>query len=268
MAESTQQRERKDPILARIQALQEADKSKVIKVRSRRVKIRKEYVGHTIGVFNGRDYENVRIQDEMVGRTLGKVAPRLRPTAQSRYLRGSARKMRQVAALIERHPVEDALSILNFTPKKAAFQLAKTLKSAVANKLSLEGTAHLNPEDLWVSRVVIDDAPMAGRIRFRSMGRVYRIRKKYCHLGIYLEQRAGAPTAEETARPAATRKAGETGEEDTAKTAGKKKTGAKTRKPARKVAAGKPARKAGAKKATKAVAAKKKTKAPAKKSEK
>jgi large subunit ribosomal protein L22 len=98
-----------------------------------------------------------------------------------------ARKMRRVGALVKGLAVEKALNVLNFTPKIAAVHMAKVLKAAVANKLSLEGTAHLDPEHLILTNVVVNEAPTAKRIRYRSMGRVYRIRKRYCHLAIYLD---------------------------------------------------------------------------------
>jgi len=187
MAQQAEQRTYKDPVLAQIKALEEADRRKVLKTRARRARIRKEYVGHTIGVFNGHNYTNVRVTEEMVGRMFGKVAPRIKPTAQSRFVSISPRKMRQAGDLIRGLPVEEALAVLQFTPRVAAFHMAKTLKSAIANKLSLEGTANLNPEHLLVGQVQIGAAPTAKRIRFRSMGRIYRVRKRYCHLAIYLD---------------------------------------------------------------------------------
>ena len=95
--------------------------------------------------------------------------------------------MRLVANLVKGLPVEKALNVLNFTPKIGRVHMAKTLKSAVANKLSVEGTDHLNPEDcLIMSIIVVNEAPTAKRIRFQSMGRVFRIRKRYCHLTIVI----------------------------------------------------------------------------------
>jgi len=209
MAESTQQRKRPDPILEQIKAQESADVARPVRCRTRRTKIRPEYVGHTIAVFNGREYTKVRIKPDMVGKSLAKVAPQERPTARARFVHVGHRKMRQVAALVADKPVEEALGILNYLPKKAAIILAKTLKSAVANKLSLEGTSHLSPEDLRVRQVTVDEAPTAKRIRFRSMGRIYRLRKHYSHIGVFLETRAGAPTAAEAsgkARPKAAAK--------------------------------------------------------------
>jgi len=98
--------------------------------------------------------------------------------------------MRLVADLVKGMPIEKALNILNFTPRIAAHHLAKTLKSAAANALSLEGTDQLRPEDLFVKNIMVDSAPTAKRIRFQSMGRIYRYRKRFCHLTVILEEQA------------------------------------------------------------------------------
>jgi large subunit ribosomal protein L22 len=95
--------------------------------------------------------------------------------------------MRLVADLVKGMPVEQALGVLHFSPRVAARHIAKTIKSAAANALSLEGTDNLKPEDLVVRSITVDAAPTAKRIRFQSMGRVYRIRKRYCHLTVKVE---------------------------------------------------------------------------------
>ena len=170
----------------------------------------------------------------------------IKSTARLKYVSIPPRKMRLVANMVKGMPVEKALNILNFTPRIAAHHIAKTLKSAAANALSTEGTDTLKPEDLTVKKIIVDEAPTAKRIRFQSMGRVFRYRKRFCHLTIELE---GNAEAKEAARPAKTR----------AKKADKEETPAKTaKKPAAK------AKKTPAKKTAK-TPAKKTTKAPAKK---
>jgi len=261
MAQQTQPRKRQDLILTKIQSLEQADRKKIIKTRTRRAKIREEYVGHTLGVFNGQGYTNVQITSEMIGRTLGKVAPRVTPTARAKFLSISPRKMRQVGNLVKGLPVEKALDVLNFTPKIAAHHMAKTLKSAVANKLSLEGTAQLDPEHLVVSQIVVGAGPTAKRIQYRSMGRVYRIRKRYCHLDIYLEvderkQRAaetkveGKATKKKAASRAKKASAKAAAKVTKTKTTAKKKTATGTKTTAKKTAV----KKTAAKKSTKASA--------------
>lgn len=108
-------------------------------------------------------------------------------TAKLRYLSIPPRKMRLVADSVKGMPVEKALGILNFTPKIAARHLAKTVKSAAANALSQEGTDHLRPEALVVKNIIVEKAPTAKRIRFRSMGRVFRVYKRFCHLTVMVE---------------------------------------------------------------------------------
>ncbi len=108
-------------------------------------------------------------------------------TARLRYLSIPPKKMRLMANLVKGLPVEKALNILNFTPKIAAHHIAKTLKSAAANALSVEGTDHLRPENLLIKKITVDAAPTAKRIRFQSMGRAFRYRKRFCHLTVVLE---------------------------------------------------------------------------------
>jgi large subunit ribosomal protein L22 len=108
-------------------------------------------------------------------------------TARLRYLSIPPKKMRLMANLVKGLPVEKALNILNFTPKIAAHHIAKTVKSAAANALSVEGTDHLRPENLLIKKITVDAAPTAKRIRFQSMGRAFRYRKRFCHLTVVLE---------------------------------------------------------------------------------
>lgn len=123
-------------------------------------------------------------------------------TARLRFLSIPPRKMRLVADNIKGLPVEKALAILNFTPKIAARHLAKSVKSAAANALSSEGTDNLHPEDLVVKNIIVDAAPTQKRIRFRSMGRVFRVFKRHCHVTVYVE---GHTDSEEMAKPAASK---------------------------------------------------------------
>ncbi len=142
-------------------------------------------------------------------------------TARLKYVSIPPRKMRLVAKLVKGLPVEKALDILNFTPKIAAHHMAKTLKSAAANALSLEGTDNLRPEDLFVKNIIVDVAPTQKRVRFQSMGRVFRYRKRFSHLTIILEEQVQPIKA--AAPQATTKKAAE-------ETAGEKKKPAKTSK--------------------------------------
>jgi large subunit ribosomal protein L22 len=129
----------------------------------------------------------------MVGKSLAKVLDKKgTPTAKLRFISIPPRKMRLVADMVKGMPIEKAIDTLNFTPRIAAHHLAKTLKSAATNLLSEEGTDHLHPEDLVVKNITVDPAPTAKRIQFQSMGRVFRIKKRFCHVSIWLDMNAEA----------------------------------------------------------------------------
>ena len=149
--------------------------------------------------------------------------------ARIKYLKISPKKMRLVADLIKDKPVEDALNILNFTPRAAAHHLAKTVKAAAANAISGVGTAKLKAEDLHVSKVMVDSAPTAKRIRFQTMGRVYRIRKRYCHVLVEVEGEPEPETVKTKSRRSkkATEDKSESGLKKTAKGKTKKAGGEK-----------------------------------------
>lgn len=103
------------------------------------------------------------------------------------------RKMRIVADLVKGMPVEKALDTLTFTRRAAAYHIAKVIRSAAANALSSEGTERLHPEDLKIKTISVDQAPSMKRIRFQSMGRVFRYRKRHSHLTVVVEGKMMAP---------------------------------------------------------------------------
>lgn len=112
--------------------------------------------------------------------------------ARARFVRGSARKMRQVIDLVRGKPVNEALNMLSMLPKSAAQPVRKTVQSAAANALAAEGTAHLKAEDLRIALISVDGGPSMKRIRPMGMGRAYRISKPLCHLTVVLEGEASA----------------------------------------------------------------------------
>ena len=104
--------------------------------------------------------------------------------ARARYIRGSARKMRQVMDLVRGKNVEDALNILRFTHKKNAVILEKIIRSAVANAQNIYGDKVHDPNELSIVDAQCGEGPIMKRIRARAMGRAYRIRKRTCHVKI------------------------------------------------------------------------------------
>ena len=120
--------------------------------------------------------------------------------AQAKWVRTSARKARLVAEHIRGRPVAEARAVLAFTPRAAAREMEKVLRSAVANAES-NPALHWNGDDLVVAAVYVDEGPTLKRWRARARGRVARIRKRTCHITIKVAQAPVAVTAEATPAP-------------------------------------------------------------------
>ena len=105
--------------------------------------------------------------------------------ATAKYVRISPRKARIVAEIIKGKPVEDALNILKFTPKKAARIINKVLNSALANA---EQNYSLDVDNLYVKQVRVDGGPSWKRIQPRAMGRAYRILKRTSHITVIVDE--------------------------------------------------------------------------------
>ncbi|CCO25258.1 50S ribosomal protein L22 [Maridesulfovibrio hydrothermalis] len=103
----------------------------------------------------------------------------------AKYMRISPRKVRLVAENIKGKPVEEALNILKFTPKKGAEMLSKVLYSAVANAEQIPG---VDVDSLRVDTVKIDGGPTWKRIQPRAMGRAYRILKRTSHITVVVKE--------------------------------------------------------------------------------
>lgn len=93
----------------------------------------------------------------------------------------SAQKARLVADQIRGKGVEEALELLTFSPKKAAFLIKKVLNSAIANAEHNEG---VDVDELRVSSICVDEGMMLKRISPRAKGRADRILKRSCHITV------------------------------------------------------------------------------------
>lgn len=151
-----------------------------------------------------------------------------------KYARISPFKVREVTREIQGLPVSAALDVLAFTPKKAAFLINKTLKSAIANA---ENNANLKADGLVVKEAVVGEGPTFKRMMARARGSGSRILKRTSHIRIVLSDEIEIATRE-------TRRAKRKAEEKAAKqdvegagTKAKSSTkGKKTAKPKRKAA--------------------------------
>jgi large subunit ribosomal protein L22 len=101
--------------------------------------------------------------------------------ASVRGARMSAQKGRLVADLVRGKPVDKALNILAFTPRKAAGVIRKLLESAIANAEHNDGA---DIDELRVTRIFVEQGPTLRRFAARAKGRGTRISKKSCHIYI------------------------------------------------------------------------------------
>lgn len=99
--------------------------------------------------------------------------------AKLRFARISAQKGRLVADQIRGLPVERALQLLEFSPKKAAVMIKKVLESAIANA---EHNAGADVDELKVSRIWVDEGPAYKRFSPRARGSANRILKRTSHI--------------------------------------------------------------------------------------
>jgi large subunit ribosomal protein L22 len=98
-----------------------------------------------------------------------------------RGARISAQKTRLVADQIRGLPVDKALNVLTFSPKKAAGIVKKVVLSAIANAEHNEGA---DIDELKVKSIYIDKAASLKRFTARAKGRGNRIEKQSCHITV------------------------------------------------------------------------------------
>jgi large subunit ribosomal protein L22 len=93
----------------------------------------------------------------------------------------SPQKARLVADQVRGLPVEKALNVLMFSPKKAAGIVRKVLESAIANAEHNEGA---DIDELKVSAIYVNEARTLKRFRARAKGRGTRILKRNSHITV------------------------------------------------------------------------------------
>jgi large subunit ribosomal protein L22 len=108
----------------------------------------------------------------------------MRVSAVLRGTRLSAQKGRLVADQIRGLPVDRALNILTFSPKKGAVIIKKVLESAIANAEHNEGA---DIDELKVATICVDEGSTMKRFRARAKGRGARILKPTCHITVTVE---------------------------------------------------------------------------------
>ncbi len=110
--------------------------------------------------------------------------------ATAKYIRTSAQKAGLVMDLIRGRDVNAALALLQFSRKGVARDIAKVLRSAIANAQQKEGFGG-DVDRLVVEACFADQGPSMKRIRPAPMGRAFRIVKRTAHLTVRVAEKAG-----------------------------------------------------------------------------
>ncbi len=132
-------------------------------------------------------------------------------TAKHRYADVAPRKMRPLASMIRGMNVDEAIEALKFMPNRGARLIEAVVKSAVGNATD-QGARSV--EDLVVSEIRIDGAPMFKRIQPRARGTAFGIKRRLAHIIVTvvdqeaLDAATAAPTQTAAAVPAPTPVAG------------------------------------------------------------
>src|SRR5271170_392803 len=105
----------------------------------------------------------------------------------TRHVRLSPQKMRLVCDLIPGKRVDQALSILEFTPKRGAKVVSKTLLAAVANARDQQ---NVDEDRLYVKRAVADTGPTWKRSMQRAHMHATPILKHTSHVTVVVDEAA------------------------------------------------------------------------------
>jgi large subunit ribosomal protein L22 len=110
----------------------------------------------------------------------------MKVSAKLSHLRIAPRKVRLLADLIRGKKVREAQTVLGFTVKKGSLPVLKLLNQAVNSAVN---NFQLEPENLYISKISVDEGPKYKRWRPRSRGQAYEIQKKTSHISLVLDEK-------------------------------------------------------------------------------
>lgn len=119
--------------------------------------------------------------------------------ALAKGVRMSPRKTGVVAALVRGRTVEEALTILEHTPRRSADVVARVIKSAKANA---EHNHNFKPNTLFITEITVTPGPRLKRYRPAARGRALPYQKKSSHIRVVVdgEKRVAKKPATKTAK--------------------------------------------------------------------
>ncbi|MBQ1384138.1 MAG: 50S ribosomal protein L22 [Firmicutes bacterium] len=106
--------------------------------------------------------------------------------AVAKYVRMSPSKLKPVADLVRGKDLQEALTILKFTPGKSAELVEKVVQSAGANA---ENNFEMDPAKCYVAEIYVNQGPTMKRWRAGAQGRAGKILKRSSHIGVVLKER-------------------------------------------------------------------------------
>ncbi len=106
-------------------------------------------------------------------------------TSVARFVRGSERKARLVADMIRGLPVDRAMTALNFSDKRAAVAVRKSLSAAIADAEQADADVGA----LVVAESRVDGGPIIKRFQPKDRGRAHPIKKRLSHIVIGVEEK-------------------------------------------------------------------------------
>lgn len=129
--------------------------------------------------------------------------PKMEVKARASFIRSSPRKLRLVASVIKEFSLDEALTFLENSPKRASLPLLRVVKQAVANATKNLG---LEKESLKLKKIEIGEGPTYKRWRAVSRGRAHGIQKRTSHITVVLEGEKAAGRKVARARKPARKK--------------------------------------------------------------
>ena len=106
--------------------------------------------------------------------------------AVAKYVRMSPTKLAPITDLVRGKDLQEALTILKFTPGKASELVEKVVQSAAANA---ENNHDMDPSKLYVAEIYANKGPTMKRWRAGAQGRAGKILKRSSHIGVTLKER-------------------------------------------------------------------------------
>ena len=106
--------------------------------------------------------------------------------AVAKYVRMSPSKLKPIADLVRGKSLDEALTILKFTPGKGSEIFEKVVLSAAANA---ENNHEMNRDELYVAEIYANQGPTMKRWRAGARGSASKILKRSSHVGVTLKER-------------------------------------------------------------------------------